>query len=154
MKKLVLLITLLLSLSPVFGQTDTIHLTLKAKHLGFITAVAPNKADPEMVKVLNQAATQLVLTTDSLGNKRVADTAQLIGLVAKKSMVPTLFLTMGAQQERLSTNFNNEMRDMILKDLQRHPALYEEIWAIVQRNWADTWELVQHGFKYLITIKQ
>lgn len=153
MKKITLLFSLLLTATLIFGQSDTIHLHFKAKHMGFIAGVVSDRGDANLVNVFNQAAAQLQLK-DSLGKKWVKDTAQLLTVVAKEELVPILFTHLGSKAERVATNYNNEMRDLLLKDLMRKPELLQEVFALMERNAADTWLIVLSGFDYLITIKQ
>lgn len=149
------LIALLLFTVSSFAQSDTIHVTLKAKHFGFMTAGTRQNGqiDADLTKVFNQVAAQLELK-DSIGRKWVKDTAQLITVVAKGSVIPQLFRSQGSLKESLATNYNNEMRDMLLPQLQRKPELLQKLYAIMQQNWQDTWLLVLDGFSYLITIKE
>jgi hypothetical protein len=137
------------------AQTDTIHLTFKAKHFGFIVGGAlttQSLKDPDVQKVFNQVAEQLLIK-DSIGRKWVRDTAQLITVTPKVGVVPKIFLAQGSMQERLATNYNHEMREMLLGVLMRRPDLLQAILALMEQNSRDTWQLVQYGFDYLITLK-
>jgi hypothetical protein len=155
MKKI---LSLLLCFSALLAhaQSDTIHITFKAKHFGFIVGGAlqtQSLKDPDVQKVFNQAAQQIVLK-DSAGRKWVKDTAQRITVTAKVSVIPRLFLAQGSLQERIATNYNNEMRDMLLPSLMRRPDVLQKVLAVMEQNARDTWDLVKYGFDYLITIKE
>ena len=152
MKRFLFLLSFLSFCLLATAQSDTIHLHFKAKHMGFIAGIVSDRGDADLVKVFYQAADQLELK-DSIGRKWVRDTAQLLTVVAKQELVPRLFSHLGTKAENVSTNYNNEMRDLLLKDLMRKPELLQEVFVLMQQNAANTWLIVLSGFDYLITIK-
>lgn len=152
---------------PAQAQTDSsqIQVTLKAKHHAFIIALMPSKSQVDEIRYITQVAAALTVTTqsqtvyDSVKHKdttiitKTADTTQQITVVVSTDLVKRLYLVIGSQQERLSTDINAEIKAALVPQLYTRPQLLADIFAIATKNGQDTQDLVQTGVDYLKALK-
>lgn len=150
MKTLALLVFSTLFCSSAFTQKDTINVTLKAKHHAYIVAFTPKDGNVEKVRYINQVSQKLNIDTAG----KIVDSAQLITVNVSTDLVRELYLVIGSQQERLTTNYNADIKLELLPQLQRKPLLLAAIAAIGAKNATETEQMVDLGFKYLAAIKQ
>ena len=158
MKNLFIFLVAILSATTLFAATaplklpvdsSKIEIRLKAKHHAFLVVFMPDKSTASHINYMYQVANKLAL--DSAGN--IKDPNQEILVTVSVDLVPYLFLSVGSQQERLTTNYNNEIKELLLPQLQTRPALLQQIMEQAMRNWAETDQLIEHGFQYLKNIK-
>jgi hypothetical protein len=137
---------------PVQAQTDSsqIQVTLKAKHHAFIIALMPSKSQVDEIRYITQVATALTVAADSA---KTVDTTQQITVVVSTDLVKRLYLVIGSQQERLSTDINAEIKAALVPQLYTRPKLLASILDIAAGNTAQTNELVQTGVTYLKALK-
>lgn len=128
------------------GQdTSRVTVTLKARHHAYLIAFMSDRGDAEKVRYITQVASQIVDTVDK--DKPVTVTVS-------ESLIKTLYVAIGSQQERLTTVYNEEIRQALLPQIQDRQNLLNSIQEIADRNQSETEQMVLYGFSYILLVKQ
>jgi hypothetical protein len=123
-----------------------LQITLNAVHHAFIIAFLPQAArgEKDVFKYISQVANNY---------DPAQDNAQPITVNTTPSMVANLFFIMGQQQERLTTNLNNEIKEALIPQVAGSAETMQLLTAIMQKNAEETQAVINAGFDFIKEIK-
>lgn len=155
MKKLLLAVLITFSIS-CFGQDTTIKkidsselltpIMLKAKQHAYIISFLPFRGSVSIINYINQVRKSI----DTGYNAE-----QNIFVLVPASLVVDIYNTLGQQPERLTSNYNNEIKPLLIPQIVEYSWLLRTIQTINSRNNAETEERIKSaGVNFIMSINK
>lgn len=148
MKKILLILfAIQFSVLAFSQQQDTTHvtITLAAKYHAYIIGMMVDKSTIAKFKYLNQLAEQITDTA----NKEKAVT-----VIVPESLIVNLYYSLSIQPERLTSQYNNEIKDLLIPQIMSRPLLLGALQNLNTQSDADRNRLINNGFSFIQSIRQ